>query len=453
MFSSFSRFFRGKPHDGPVEMALADPLTMVYIAYFRPEPGHVPTAEELTDEIVTWLARLDQPFGNALTDWIVTGLLRVHVSPREQRPSVPLSLLKVMGIGEEEGRRFSGATHAALCTSPDRLRSPRIGLWAAFTAARVVAHVTDGVAMDVAIPRLLRIQPMDDELAADFRLFLPEHIVVPFSRDRRGLCWLTTKGMSKFGLPELEIVDVPPNLPDSLVPVVNGIAYLLVNASINRFDDDPGKANTLRIGPEIRISMREIAEAYGDNPMIPAEGVRGWTTIRLEYRPGRRGRESYLRLGPPRHFNEGRSVWLNSMLVDLLGVKREIHKVADDDEVMAKAHARAVATLPQFKKRFRAGPEPGEVYFVKHGFPRHDNDHHEFMWVIVKTWSGGRIKGILANDPTHRIDLRSGQPITLTEADVFDWLLTLPDGTQQGGFTNLAAAEQGRAEDDNEDAD
>ena len=451
MFAFFSRFFRKKRHDGPIEIALPDPLTIIFGTYFRAEPGEDPTAEMLTEEVVSWLDRLGEPFGPALTEWVAKGLLTVLVSPGEDAPPAPLSMLQAMGIGEEEGRRFDDATHVAIFSSFDRLLPPRFGLWAAMAAARAIADTRDGAVIDAAIPRLLREKPSDEEFPKDFRVIMPNHIVIPFSRDRRGLCWMTTKGMSKFGLPEIEIVDVPPDLPDSLVFVMNGLAGILVKASMRSFRDETDFEKSFRLDPEFRITSREIADAQGEDPVDPKEGVRGWTTIRVEYRPGRRGGDRYLRLVPPSYFNEGRGVWLNSMLVDLWGTKRERFQVSGDDEAMAKAHVEAVATLPQFKKRFQKGPEFGQLYYVKHGFPRDDNDHHEFMWVVVKTWSGDRIEGVLANDPSHRIDLRLGQSIKLTDSDIFDWLLTLPDGSHEGGFTNIAAAEQGHADENDND--
>jgi len=455
MFEFFSRFFHGKPNDGPITIALPDPLTMIYGTYFRVESGDDPTPDELRSEIVSWLVQLNEPLGPALTAWVEKGLLSILVSRGEEAPPAPISLLQAMGMGAEEERRFKEATHVAIFSSPDRLQPPRFGLWAAWTAARAIADSRSGVVIDVALPRLLNDLPMHEEFPDDFRVVMSKQIVVPFSRDRRGLCWMTTKGMSKFGLPELEIVDVPPNLPDSLVPVINGVASILVEMSMTNFGDEADSEaeaeRSFSFGPEIRINTAQIAEAFGEQPVPPEEGVRGWSTIRLEYRPGRRGQESFLRLVPPSHFNHKGGVWLNSLLVDLLGVKREILVVADDDEVMAKAHAQALETLPDFKRRFQEGPELGQQYFVKHGFSRDDSEYHEFMWVVVKTWTGNRIQGILANDPRHRIDLRSGQAVTLTDADVFDWLLTLPDGTHEGGFTNIAAAAQGHEEVPNDD--
>jgi uncharacterized protein YegJ (DUF2314 family) len=113
-----------------------------------------------------------------------------------------------------------------------------------------------------------------------------------------------------------------------------------------------------------------------------------------------------------------------------------MHNVAPSDEAMARAHEQATSTLPGIKERFQAGLPLGERLYVKHGFPRTDAPGlSEFMWVVVHTWKGRRIRGALANDPSFRIDLRSGQDVELDDDGVFDWLLHRDDGANEGAFT------------------
>ena len=110
---------------------------------------------------------------------------------------------------------------------------------------------------------------------------------------------------------------------------------------------------------------------------------------------------------------------------------------------MEAAHQRAVRELPGAKRRFQAGLRPGETLLVKHGFPTRDGGH-EYMWVAVNTWTGDRLEGQLANDPQVRMDLRAGQTVQLAEQDVFDWMIHLPNGGTEGGYTTAVVEQEGR---------
>lgn len=446
----FSRFFGKKRTDTPLRVRIDEPIDARFAAFLRPDPDDLPTTEGLVAEAWSFFEKLEEPLGPALVRWIESGLLRPISLSLEDAPRPPIEMLENFGLGAEEKSRIERATHIEVFSSPDLLMPPAFGLWASMGAALAAARRWNGVVLDPHLPRVL---PLDSdtgsEVPPDGKIRMPHHLRVLTSTDERGLAWITTKGMSKFGLPELEIQDVPTDIAQSLWPLVNAMAALLRQLAITTATEDAKGKKVFEFGPELRIDCRQINEAMGDQPVEPAEGVRGWTTVRLEFRGGRRGSDDFLRIVPPSYFREGQGVWLHSALSDLHGVERTLVSVAADDEAMAKAHEQAVATLPDARKRFQAGLEPGERLFVKHGFPRDEQGLHEFMWVIVNTWTGQRIHGQLANDPQFRIDLRAGQQIDLSDSDVFDWLLIKADGSNEGGFT-VSVGGSGEDEDDND---
>jgi uncharacterized protein YegJ (DUF2314 family) len=59
------------------------------------------------------------------------------------------------------------------------------------------------------------------------------------------------------------------------------------------------------------------------------------------------------------------------------------------------------------------------------------------MWVAVNTWRGNRLQGQLTNQPRHRLDLKPGDPIELSEPEVYDWAIERADGTSEGGYTTI----------------
>jgi uncharacterized protein YegJ (DUF2314 family) len=312
------------------------------------------------------------------------------------------------------------------------------GLWAGLGCAKAIAEALDGVVFDPLYPRFLPLESYSDEVPLSTPLAVSQHIGVPFSVDRRGLGWMTTTGMAKFGLPNLELSDVPPDLPDGLMPIVNAVAQTLTDLAMREAHRNQGELKELLIGPELRVGLPEIARAFGSKAPEPEEGVRGWTMVRIRLRRPRRGREAFLQIVAPRHFPAGQGEWLHSALGDLLKSEHEVRTLPADSQAMRLAHARALAEVPRIKSRFQAGLRAGETLHIKHGFPTATGGH-EYMWVVVNSWAGDRIRGQLTSDPHVCVELRAGQSVELRESEIFDWLLSSLDGGLEGGYTNFAA--------------
>jgi hypothetical protein len=372
-------FFQPKA-DAPIRVPLPE-LSIGFGIYFYLNGRSEPEPDELASMITAWMeAHAAYPLRAAIRECMDQGLLKLDVRDKSFMPTPPLEFLRYMAPGEEEMQRFQQATPLVLLSLPDQVGPPFIGLWGAVAAARAVAKGLDGVIFDPEVLRLLPIASHTEPLPAEGRVKIPEQIMVPFSVDRRGLGWMTTKGMRKFGLPELEIRDVPPDLQGALCGVANGIARFLV-AEVSRLVESGGAPpRELQLPSEIRNSLHDLAAGEGDGAPEPPEGVRGWTMLRLQYRPGRFGASSFLVLRPPRSFRGDQGVWLNSL----------------------------------------------------------------FIWIVVNTWTGDSLWGQLANDPQLRRDLRAGQTVELYKTDIFDWILSLPDGSQEGGYTIAVVEREGR---------
>jgi uncharacterized protein YegJ (DUF2314 family) len=336
-----------------------------------------------------------------------------------------------------------------LIHAPDAVIAPRAGLWAATAAAHGIASALDGIVFDPVLMNLVPSERLSESLLESMsdggRLLPVDHILVLFSVDERGAGWMTTKGMEKFGLPNLEVRQAPPGLFDRLVHVMNGLAGRLIH-TVMESPVTEGLPRSVALEREMRLGMEDIARAYGvdEMPYEPEDGVRGWTLVGLEYTGrGRRGMEPFIALVPPGGARIDQGEWLYGLLNDLLGPEdpENCDYVPGDNERMEAAHLRAVSELPEVKRRFTAGLKPGEQLYVKHGFPV--EDHHEFMWVGVSTWKGTRIHGRLANDPFERMDLRAGQNVEIGEGGVFDWMIEGLGETIEGNYTGRVAREEG----------
>jgi uncharacterized protein YegJ (DUF2314 family) len=420
-----------------------EPMVTLGFGVFFDATGYaLPTTEELTDMARTWLdTHADDPFRDALKEF-VSRMVTFNVREKSQLHLPPMELLQSMGLGELEKQCLTGATHGVQIIFSDALRHPQFGLHAGLASSYGIAKALKGVVYDPQRYRILGASENDRRLPGDGMIAIFRHIAVAFSPDANGLGIMSTVGMDKFGLPNLELRDIPRNLVKPLGPFVHGVAQWLVMAVHRQAEGSSQPPADLRLGPEIRIGAHDIAAAMGQEPRSSPEGVRGWTTCALRFLRPLPGMKQLLAITPPGNLKIQQGVWLNTVMNDLQHVEDRIAAVKTGSETMEIAHRRAMDELPRIRQRFQAGLEPGDVLYVKHGFPTGD-DGNEFMWIVVNAWTGDKITGTLANEPRFLTNIRAGETVRLSEADVFDWLLMRRDGSREGGYTSEIAMREG----------
>jgi uncharacterized protein YegJ (DUF2314 family) len=121
------------------------------------------------------------------------------------------------------------------------------------------------------------------------------------------------------------------------------------------------------------------------------------------------------------------------LLSRFFGWEDSITPVRHDEELEA-ASQQARKQLPRLRTALNKGLAPGEFIQFKAPFDTADGGH-EWMWVDVIAWDGGRIKGLLKNEPFNIADLHAGQVVEIAETEVFDYIHTSADGTSDGNET------------------
>jgi uncharacterized protein YegJ (DUF2314 family) len=407
---------RVAPPGDPMPLALSLPPTQeVELAvYFRAPGGRLPPDEDLLAAARSWIAaHVKEPLRAAVERHVGEGGIEIEVVERDELP-LPFDDVFENGPGATGARkRFAEAGHAVLVESSGPLARPCVPLWAALGAARGIAGATGGLLYD---PLTFRFAPdgsLKEDLPPDGEILITDHIVVPYSLREDGRAWVTTVGLTRFGLPNLECRDVPPHLAESVGTLLNVVARHLVDRVLAR----PDASRDLALEDEIAL-----------------EGT-GAALVRLAHTPmGPDGTEPFLTLLPPRRSPVEKGVWLHSLV--MAREPREDRTVPRPagDPALARAREEARSRLPEVKKRFLAGLAPGEALYVKHAF-RGDGAVVEHMWVAVTSWKGEAIEGTLANDPRDIPALKGGQVVEIDEAAVDDWLLRRADDTREGGFS------------------
>lgn|GEM_PF-3473354 len=181
-------------------------------------------------------------------------------------PLPPLALLlsggpvssEAAGVVESPGRAWS----VILRTRAEQTVAAQ---YAARAAAALLAHHVDGVGIDLAIPRVWpRLAPdADPDRTADW-----------FGLERAtddGAVTTTTRGLTRFGIPELRVVDVDAAHVPAWDAVLTGIAHRLVTTGPQAPPD------------RVDLGLRDIAAGYAE-PVDPDDPtLRRLTTVDLAY--------------------------------------------------------------------------------------------------------------------------------------------------------------------------
>ena len=101
------------------------------------------------------------------------------------------------------------------------------------------------------------------------------------------------------------------------------------------------------------------------------------------------------------------------------------------DSAIAPYVAQARKSFPAARARFLQGLPPGEAFYVT--APLKDaNGHVERVFIRVKEIRGMTISGQIASKILLVEGFKAGQAYSLEESDLVDWLISMPDGSEEG---------------------
>lgn len=100
---------------------------------------------------------------------------------------------------------------------------------------------------------------------------------------------------------------------------------------------------------------------------------------------------------------------------------------------MAPLIEKARQTYPDAKKRYLAGLPRGEGFFVTTSL-RDARGATEQVFIAVSGIQGAQISGKIASDIRNVQGFQHGQAYSLDEADLIDWLISKPDGSEEGNL-------------------
>lgn len=111
----------------------------------------------------------------------------------------------------------------------------------------------------------------------------------------------------------------------------------------------------------------------------------------------------------------------------------EIRSVERFEQAIAPYVARAKASYPQARERFLRGLARGESFFVTTRL-YDDDGKFEQVFVAVKSISGGTVHGRIWTELMVVKQYKNQDPYSFPEDRVLDWLITKPDGSEEGNY-------------------
>jgi hypothetical protein len=101
------------------------------------------------------------------------------------------------------------------------------------------------------------------------------------------------------------------------------------------------------------------------------------------------------------------------------------------EDAIAPYVEQARKTYPQARKRYLDGLPPGHTFYVVTKL-RDANGTIEQVFIAVSGIQDGRISGRIANDLRSVRGYKNGDPYSFPEGELIDWLISRPDGSEEG---------------------
>lgn len=165
---------------------------------------------------------------------------------------------------------------------------PPLHVWTAASTAQALAIATGGILID---PSILEVRPAGWEplpLQAPWDFAVADWVKVICSSEPEGI-WASTSGLARFGLPELQVKEVPEALARPWCDVLHGLALVLLCGQWAALGERPELAFREFPGA-VTVTSAAVESALGFEPSSGG----GSAELVLQYDPGPPGEDSFL---------------------------------------------------------------------------------------------------------------------------------------------------------------
>ncbi|MFC6882858.1 MULTISPECIES: hypothetical protein [Actinomadura] len=220
------------------------------VAFSAPPPDPLEFAREQVAR------RVPPPLRDLALRMLGSPMLALDLRPAAEFPPLPADLLEAYGATGAELAAITGAPHLLAVRAAYRPGWPPAHEW----AARAVAGALAARVIDVFTPRVLTRDQVERSLPGpDGTIRLTDWMLLPHTAGPHGL-WFTTKGLARFGLPELQTENVPPHLLEPWGRLLNGLARRLLDLWLARLGEQPVVVD---LPGTVSVGLQDVAAAHG----------------------------------------------------------------------------------------------------------------------------------------------------------------------------------------------
>ncbi len=409
---------------------MADPIRFEFAIYYLPKAARDPfaalrTLPAIKSKKVTVIDDTHAPLANA------SASVRVRLEKDALRNYPPPDTASLQyfgrGLNSRQATALQGSREVLILNFAHSARVVWDALRTADDLVERLARETDGLIWDGETREIFTPDAWHERRLGAWVASVPDvatqtviHVYQTDSRVRS-----ITLGMIKMGLPDVVVVapswfsDRPVgNLINAFCQVMAEGAPIQTNGD---FDLDLHAIQNSEVRESRLESLIGNATAVARLRLRGAEPEEGDPVNRL------------VQISAERYTGGDPQTKLFQMISALFGSTESTVSISHTDELL-KARDRARAQLPALKQAFKRGLRPAELILVKAPFPTPDGGR-EWMWVEITSWKADSIGGVLENNPSNVPSLHAGQIVQVREADVFDYIRQLPDGSQEGNET------------------
>jgi hypothetical protein len=378
--------------------------------------------------------------GTAARKMLEVGAIQVAAFPSSAIPPVPAEFQDHLGVAPELVQLIASADRFTAFSATWPPGWPPVHESVARACAAALAADLGVPLVDTFIPKILApwhaIATLPD---ATSQIKLSDWVLVFHSAGQQGL-WLTTKGMGRFGLPELQVHNVPPQYGNTLTSLLTGIAARLLDIWLDALRGRDGSAFA-QIPDTFQVGEADVASAYN---AVPHGG--GGVPVRLTMDPATEDRtDSFLTVQPPDDYPASAGEYVAYACTEVFGDPGREVRYLPSTEAMEQAMKAARATLSSIRTRFLDDELPlGARLMVKHAL--RTNSETEYPWAYVNSWiDPATVLGSSAGDAIRDPHVRAGRPIVIDVDAIVDWAIWIDGkGIIEGGVTNTVALSQGQ---------
>ncbi|MEV4008001.1 hypothetical protein [Actinomadura sp. NPDC049753] len=213
------------------------------------------------------LRRTAPPLRDLVLGMLGSPMLTLDQRPAKGFPPLPTDLLAVYGGSPSDVEAVAAAPHVLAVRAAYRPGRPPAHEWAARAVAGAVGAAASAPVIDVFTPQILAHDRLFRSLPGPGgAVRLTDWMLLPHTTGRDG-SYITTRGLARFGLPELQTEHVPPGLVEPWGRLLNGLAHHVLDLW---HDELPAGEQPLVVEiPEVvSVGLQDIAAAQGaDEPM------------------------------------------------------------------------------------------------------------------------------------------------------------------------------------------